>query len=40
MITAAVVFLGIAFLASTFVQATIARHPDAAQLKLLSGMDG
>src|SRR5437870_8459588 len=39
MITAAGVFLGIAFLASTFAQSTIARHPDAAQLRLLSGMD-
>src|SRR5205807_6390662 len=39
MITAAGVFLGIAFLSSTFVQAVIARHPDAAQLRLLSGMD-
>src|SRR5713226_4225591 len=39
MITAAGVFLGIAFLASTFAQSIIARHPDAAQLRLLAGMD-
>jgi len=39
MITAAGVFLGIAFLSSTFAQSVIAAHPDAYQLKLMQGMD-
>src|ERR1051326_598650 len=39
MITAAGVFLGIAFLSSTFTQSIMARHPDAATLRLLAGMD-
>src|SRR5881296_1597427 len=40
MITAAGVFLGIAFLASTFAQAIIARHPDEKQLSVMAGMSG
>src|SRR5205807_7418265 len=39
MITAAGVFLGIAFLSSTFAQSVVAAHPDAYTLKLMQGMD-